>query len=188
MSTPNPKRLSQGNQVKSALERIDTLEQELPRIVMAVNEALVGQNEKTGQLANIVEAVVELFGAETVDAKIKEISDRKTMAKLEDAKVKLTEAIQKGEVVKADVITDKSLVVGREFDGEGNVVFPGRAQLQFAGIKPEFQEKLLGAGVGTTLETGEGRKFEVTEVYDVIVKAEPEAPTANTATSAANEG
>lgn len=192
MSTPNPKRLSQGKQVKSALERIDSLEQELPRIVMAVNEALVGQNEKSGQLANIVEAVVELFGAATVDAKIKEISDRKTMANLEAAKAKLTEAIQKGDVVKADAISDKSLVVGKEYDKDGNVLFPGRAQLQFGAIKQEFQDKLLGNGVGFTLETGNGGKFEVTEVYDVVEKPAPtevtEVPEAATTTSAANEG
>ncbi len=187
MSNNLQRNLSQRKQVRSALERIDGLEQELPRIVLAINEALEGAGQRVGQLANIVEAVVELFGADTVDAKIKEIADRKITANLERAKQALADGLEKGDLLKADAIGEKALVVGRELDKDGNVVFPGRVQLTFAGIKPEFQEKLKGQGVGTIIETPAGGKFEVLEVYDVVEKAPPAAEAAPTEAPAAPE-
>jgi hypothetical protein len=168
-------KVSQRKQVRSALERIEGLEQEMPRIVMAVNEALTGQGQQVQQLASIVEAVVELFGSDTVDAKIKELADAKVTKNLANAKAALEKGLASGEVVLADAINDNSLVVGREFKADGEVVFPGRVQLQFRAIKPEFQEKLRGQGVGFTVETAGGGKFEVLEVY-TVVEAAP-APT-----------
>lgn len=172
------RQLSQRKQVKSALERIQFIEEELPRIVMGVNEALTGANQQQQRLAAIIEAMAELVGNDAVDAKIKEISERKALQRLEDAKKALDAGLVSGDIVKADVVGEKSLLVGRETDTEGKDVFPGRVQLTFAGIKPEFQEKLKGQGVGTQIDTGTG-KFEVLEVYDVIEKQvfDPPVPT-----------
>lgn len=184
MSSSVQKNVSQRKQVKSAIERIDTIEQDLPRVVMAVNEALTAQSQRVGELASILEAVVELAGVQAVDVKIKEIADRKVLANLEVAKSRLEQALTSGEVVSANVISERSLIVGREFDAQGEVLFPGRAQLQYAGVKPEFQAQLLGQGFGFTLETGDGGKFEVLEVYDVVDQSAEQAP----APSPANEG
>jgi hypothetical protein len=171
-------RQSHRKQVKSALERIDVLEETLPQVVAGVNQALNQQGQRMEQLASILEAVVELLGTSTVDAKIKEISDKKTLQNLERAKKALEDALAKGEVVKTDKISEKSLVVGREVDKDGNPVFPGRVQLAYHSIKTEFQEKLKGNGVGFVVETANGSKFEVLEVYDVVEKqTETSAPT-----------
>jgi hypothetical protein len=160
--------VSQKKAVKSALERIDQLEQDLPKIVMGVNEAVMGQRRGLGELASVVEALTEILGAGTVDAKIKEINERKVQAQLDKAKAALDEGLAKGDLVKADAVSDKSLIVGREYDKDGNVLPPGRAQITFDGIMPEFQDKLLGQGPGFTVETKNGGKFEVVEVYDVL--------------------
>lgn len=189
MSNNIVKQISQRKQVKSAIERIDALEQELPRLVMGVNEALSNHAQRTAELASIVEAVVELFGSEVVDAKIKEISDRKVLANLDAAEKNLEKAKGAGEAVKADAIDSKSLIVGREFDKDGNVVFPGKAQLTYEAIKPEFQKKLLGQSAGFQVETPNGGKFEVLEVYKIIEKpAEKLADGPTTPEPAANEG
>lgn len=171
MSNSMQRQLSQKKQVKSALERIDQLEQDIPQIVMGVNEAIMGQRQATGELAQVVEALTEIIGSGNVDSKIKEIQERKTLARVEQAKKNLEDGLEKGTVVKADAISDKSLVVGRETDKDGNVVFPGRAQVTFDQIAPEFQDKLLGQGAGFAVETKAGGKFEVVEVYDVITTA-----------------
>jgi hypothetical protein len=176
MSNPVQRQLSQKKQVKSALERIDQLEQDIPQIVMGVNQAIVSQRTGLGELAAVVEAVTEILGASTVDAKIKEINERKVNAKLDAAKKALEEGLANGEIVKADAVSDKSLIVGKEYDKDGNVLAPGRAQITFDGIMPEFQDKLLGQGAGFQVETKNGGKFEVVEVYDVVAKpvtAEP---------------
>lgn len=170
MATNPDEKLTQRKQIKSALERIDDVEQELPRIVAAVNEVLAGQNQRTAELAAILEAAVELLGAETVDAKVKEISERKVTQDLEKAQAALVAGLADGQLVKAEVIGEQTLVVGREFKEDGELVFPGRIQLTFAGIRAEFQAKLKGQGVGFTVETVDGGWFEVLEVYDVVEK------------------
>lgn len=175
MSNGMQRQMSQRKQVKSALERIEALEQTVPQIVMGVNQAFNQQGQRQEQLAAIVEAVVELFGAETVDAKIREIADRKVLQNLAKAQEALKEGLEKGEVLKAETINEKSLVVGREIDKDGNPVFPGRVQLTFSAIKPAFQEKLKGQAAGFSVETENGSKFEVLEVYDVVEK-KAEAP------------
>jgi hypothetical protein len=168
-------RVSQRKQVRSALERIDALEQELPRLGMAVDQALQVNGRRLGELASVLEAVVELLGASTVDAKIKEVADSKTMANMERAKQALEDALAKGELVKSETVTEKSLVVGREIDKNGSPIFPGRVQLTYGGIRPEFQEKLKGQAAGFSVETPRGNKFEVLEVYEVVEK-QPEQP------------
>lgn len=184
----NGRQISQRKQVRSALERIDTLEQDVPRIFQAVNEALTQSNQRMSQLGKVLEAVVELFGSETVDAKIKEIDTRNVQAQADGARAALEAGVADGTLVSALDINDKSLIVGREIDADGNVVFPGRVQLMFSGIRPEFQEKLLLQGPGFVVETQNGGKFEVLEVYNVVEKAPVvEEPAATAAVEQLNE-
>jgi hypothetical protein len=119
-------------------------------------------------LLRSLEAVAELVGGEAIDAKMKEIADRKTMQQLERAKAAVVAALEKGELVKVAAVTEKSLIVGRELDKDGQVVYPGHVQLKFSDIKPEFQVKLLEQHPGAQIETTNGVKFEVLEVYDMV--------------------
>lgn len=161
---------------KSALERIDLLENEIPRLISAINGAFEQLNERVGSLAKLVEAVVETVGAEQVEQSLKAIEDRKIELQLSAAKAELDSQVAAGNMLKVEVVGEKSLIVGREFDREGVLIPPGRAQIMFASIKPEYQEKLKGQQAGFMFETV-GGKFEVMEVYDEVVKA-PEALTA----------
>jgi hypothetical protein len=145
----------------------------MQRVFEAVNQSSMMMNQRTNELGAITEAVVELFGAEVVDAKIKEIADRKTLENLDRAKAAVAAGVEKGELVKANAIGDKSLVIGREIETKGEIVFPGQVQLQMSAIKPEFQEKLKGQGAGFQIETPNGGKFEVLEVSR---RGEPSPP------------
>lgn len=164
-------KVSQRKQVRSALERIDLLEVEQARVINDVNQAFNNQSQQFGRLANIVQAMVEILGGDVVDSKIKEMADAKALANLNAAQAALEHGLKTGEVVKADTIGEKTLVVGREFDNKGEVVFPGRAQLRFGGIRPDFQEKLKGQAAGFKMETDNGGSFEVLEIYDIVEKA-----------------
>jgi hypothetical protein len=161
---------SSKKQVRSALERIDAIEAELPKLIAGINEALMNEDNRRRQLAGIIEAIVEILGAETVDGKVKEISDRQTMARLEQAKAALVAGLEEGKVVKVVDISEQSLIVGRELDSKGEVIFPGQLQLTYTGVKPEYQEKLLGQAAGFVLQTDSGT-FEVLEVYDIVEPA-----------------
>ena len=173
--------LNQKRQVKSALERIDAIEQELPRVISAVNEVLMQNNQRVTGLAEVVEAVVELFGSETVDAKITEVRTRKLAAQAAQAKENLEKAVVEGKILATATVEEDSLIVGRESDAEGNIAGPGRVQLLFSGIRPEFQEKLKGQAAGFSVTTENGGKFEVLEVYKVLPAPEP-TPTVGLAT------
>lgn len=166
-------KVSQGKKIKSALERLDILEGDVQRLFSAVNESSMVARQGTAELASLLEAVVELLGAETVDAKVKEIAERKQLENLARAEAALAAGLEKGELVKADKVSEVSVIVGKEIDEKGEVIFPGKVQLQTSAIKPEFKEKLLGQGVGTVIDAPRG-KFEVMAIYDVVAK--PETP------------
>jgi hypothetical protein len=171
------RQVSQRKQVKSALERIDTLEQDMQRLFGAVNNSSMMMSQRMTELGAILEAVVEILDTKLVDQKIKEIADRKTLENLDRAKAAVAAGLASGELVKAMVIDEKSLIIGREIQTDGEIVFPGQVQLKFSQVKPEFQEKLKGQGVGFQIDTGSG-KFEVLEVLEVVEPVEPPAPVA----------
>lgn len=186
MATNFNKQVSQRKQVKSITEKVEELQGAFMAIqdfVPSINEAFSRSDRQLGELALIVEAVVELFGPATVDAKIKEVADRKALAGLEQAQANLKAGLERGDLVVVDKVGEKSLVVGREIDSNGVVSFPGRAQLVFSQIKPDFSAKLLGQQVGFVMETSNG-KFEVQEIYDIVDRAPSNDPT--TPTTAGN--
>lgn len=172
----NQPKLSQRKQIKSVVERVDTLEGDVQRIYEAVNQTITNSDERIRQLASLSEAYMELLGTEAVDAKLKEINERRQLESVERAKAVVVDGLTKGTLVKALVIGKDSIIAGREIDKDGQVVFPGFVQLKFAAVKPEFQEKLTGQGAGTMIETPTG-KFEVLEVFDPVeAKAEAATP------------
>ena len=183
MSNNPQKALSQKKQVKSALERIGELEGVLPQIIAGFNQALMQLEQRLGEFGEAIDALVELAGGkDLVDSVIQS-------HRVARATANLNAALARGDLVKVEAVSEKSVIVGREFDKDGNLVPPGRVQLSFRGFKPEFREKLLGKGVGFVFDIGAELaettgtpagetvtgKFEVSEVYDRVEKA-PENP------------
>lgn len=169
------RQISQRSKVKNIQERVDALEGEIPRIIASVSEALNGQAQQAAQLGQVLAAVVELLGTAGVDAKIKELHERKEAQRLADAVKRVEDGVAKGELVPTTEIGERSLIIGVESDKDGNVLPPGRAQVMFDGVRPEFQEKLKGKGPGTVFEVPSGGNFTVTEAYNVVEKVAPAA-------------
>lgn len=166
------RQLSQRKQVKSALERIETLEQTLPQITAGINGAFQQVEGKFAELAEILDALVDLTGKEQVDSQLKETRERKAQEAVEEAKAAIAAAVEAGRLQAAASIGGQTIVVGKESDKDGNVAAPGRIQLNMAQIKPEFQEKLLGQAPGFSFDLPTGGKFEVTEAYDFVAPVE----------------
>jgi hypothetical protein len=179
----NEKRsLSLRNKTQGALGRIEALEQDIPRIVSAVNEALTRLNTQLSETVEILNAVVALNGENEVAAAVTEARKQKQEEAVAKAKASLAEGLEKGTLVALTTVTDKSILVGIEKGKDGVVVPPGRAQLSFASLLPDFKEKLLGQAVGFTVETPIGGTFELTEIYEPVTP--PEAPATPEATAA----
>ena len=165
MNTP-PKQGLRAAQ-RNALQRIEELETNLMNVFGAVQQALNGTDQRINALAEILDAVVAELGAEVVNGRVVEGRKARALEQAEKSKAALAEAVEKGQYRAVEVITDKTLIVGKELDKEGKEVFPGYVQLAYTSIKPEFQEKLLGKGVGASFDTESG-KFEVTGTYEPV--------------------
>lgn len=144
---------------KSIHDRVKDIESSLPELIKIVNQQFSRALEP---LVQKLEAMEELLGKDLVKNKALELDMTQKKAALEML-------VAEGRLEKTDVITDKSLVVGKEIVG-GTPVHPGRFQLSFSEIQPKFQEQLLGKGPGTTLEIPEYGLFQVDEVYREVKK------------------
>ncbi len=182
MATQNQTPPKQGVRARerNALERISALEQDMSSIFTGVQAAVSELEKRIMGAAEVVDACVRVLGAEVVEAAVLAARDERAAAAVETAKDGLNKAIEAGQVVVADTITDESIIVGVESDKDGNPIKPGYVQLAVSGVKPEFKEKMLGQGVGFKFDTVDGNTFTINGVYaQVPPKSETtEAPAA----------
>lgn len=162
------KHLSTNNKVKGALERIEQLENDFPNLVEAMNSVLNQMSAKTTAVEEILEAVVREIGSEKIADLIVTIRKEKMAAEVAQAKAAIEKALAEGSIEPAEMVSERSLIVGKEVDKDGKQVGPEQVQLPYFQVKPEFQDKLLGQGVGYKMETSTGGTFEVLGIYNVV--------------------
>jgi len=162
----------------NALERLDQVEKTVMNIVSAVNNSISQLGNQIGGVTEVLDAVVQTLGVETIQKIMSENRVAKAEAQAESEKAALAELLAKGDIKAVDKVSEKSIVVGRETDKDGTVRLPGRAQVAFARIDPNFQPQLLGQGPGFSLDLPNGGKFEVLEAYEVVEKAADATPAA----------
>jgi hypothetical protein len=174
------------NKAMNALEKLDVLsktvdalsnevsqmKEVLQNIIPAINKSFGNTNQQVSELIEVVDAVVTTLGREVIEQAM--VSARKAKAETEAAsqKLELDTAVASGKLVSVDKVTDKSVIVGKETNPDGNVRHPGRVQVQYARVEAEFQGKILGQPVGFVLELPTGGKFEIVEIYEETVKVE----------------
>jgi hypothetical protein len=152
----------------NSLERIETLEAGYKSLVEALQGTLTQQAHEISTLKETIAAIKVVVGEKGIDDAIKAARIERAEARSAAEKAALETQLSSGALVKADVISEQSVVVGKEVTADGEVIPPGRVQLIFGQFLPEFQEKLKGQSVGTTVDTPVGGKFEVTEIYDFV--------------------
>lgn len=174
--TPTPPKQGVRARERNALQRIEQLEQDLMNLAQGAQNGLNSLQTRINQSAEILDAVVGVLGKETVEAAVEQARAQVREDNAKAAKEALEAALKDGKLaaVPGDVgAGDKSILTGVEYDKDGKPVHPGYVQLAFASVKPEYQEKLRGKGVGFKFETEVG-SFEVTGVYDHVTQPEPE--------------
>lgn len=193
-STPTPPKQGVRARERNALERIAALENDLQRLVGAIQKAFNEAEAKARDLAEIVDVFVAEKGVENVQnaiaaARTKRAQDDAAKAKdaldlaLVEGNLEVVEKIEKLEG--SDVVpTGEIIITGVEKDKDGNVLVPGYVQLALSSIKPQFVEKLVGQGIGFVFEVETGGTFEVTGVYRTVIKPVEEAPAEAPATPA----
>lgn len=172
----------------NALERLDQVEKTIANLTSAINNSLMTLNNQTNAQGEVLEAVVAVLGNESIDEKIKELRVQKATEAMEAEKSALEALKASGEIVATQKVTDKSVIVGKEFNQDGSVRVPGRVQVAFQRIDAKFQPDLLGKEVGNTIDLPEGRKFEIVEIYEVAPKKEEPVAEAAPAEPSKTEG
>lgn len=160
-----------------ALERLDQVEKTVANIVGAVNNSLGQVSGQLGGITEVLDAVVQTLGADTIQKVMTENRTAKAEAQSAAEQAALKELLAKGDIKATEKVTEKSIVVGKETAADGTVRIPGRAQVAFSRIDPNFQASFLGQAVGFSLDLPTGGKFEVQEIYEVVEKADAPAET-----------
>lgn len=168
----------------NALDRLEQVEKTLTNVVSAVNGTVGNINQQLTSQGEVLQAVVTMLGRDAVEKTIKDAREAAATASMEAEKRALEELRLRGDVVTMEFVTDKAIIVGREYMPDGTVRHPGRAQVAFQRVDPQFQPKLLGQVVGFLMELPNGGKFEIVEVLQVVEKDEEVAPPAGELASA----
>ncbi len=162
--------------VLTILDRINNLEAAANQLQQMSDENL---GQFRGALSNVVEvvaALIDVQGGSDLDNKVQaKVNERREARMAEQAKKAadvLTTLLEQGTLVPADAVTEASVITGREFDKDGEIIPPGYVQVQFSQLSESAKKALLGQTVGFTFEAN-GPKFELTGVYAF---APPKAP------------
>jgi hypothetical protein len=158
---------SQRTQVRGLTERVTSLEQNVARVLFGVNQRFQGFDQRMSSQEEIVAALVELNGVEEIERIINEKRIERARQQAKSEQDSLNEGIADGYIIPVEKVGKKSIIVVRYFDKDGKIIEPGRAQLVMPGVKPDFQEKLLGQSVGLKLDLDGGGWVELMEIYDV---------------------
>ncbi len=181
MGNPLERNLSMRKKAANAMERLDVLEAQaddvqktLPNLARAVDQAVTNVSNEVHELRETLDAVVGLVGVAAVQQAIADSRLASMKAAAEGTKANIAKAVAEGNLVKAEKLGEKSLVVGRELRADGTEIPPGYAAFSMSTVKKSYREKLLGQAVGFVLETDGGGRFEVQGAYDGVEKKAPE--------------
>jgi len=129
---------------------------------------------RTDSLSECMDAVVAILGEDKVRETIIQQRKDRSSKEAELHRATIATQLEKGLIAKADKVSEKSLLVGVEYDAEGNATHPGRVWALFAELKPESQTLLLGAAVGAEAPLPVG-KFVLTEIYEEVASPAADA-------------
>lgn len=159
---------------KSALERISGCETTLGEMVKAVNHSFGLISNRFQEQDERLLGLFRVLGvkAEDVADAVKANRLDRVTAQVNAAKAALEAGVANGDIVETDVISERSLVVGRELNNDGTEIPPGRAQLLVATLNKDVQDELNGKAVGTVVQVTPEAKLEVMQIFNVVEKEE----------------
>jgi hypothetical protein len=177
---------------KNATERLSALEAQMETQVMpalrAVQENIVpaidrefrNLHGRVGGVQELLRALLEVVGPDAVNAVLVENRKKDDEANTKAQVDAIAQGLTAGALVKADVISEKSLMVFVEKDETGTPVALGsRKQFVFTELQPEFRAQVTGKGVGEVLVDPQSKHtFTVVELYEAVpTAAKTEDPT-----------
>ena len=155
------------------LDRVKALEELTKGLANYTQKEVEGVKAGLAQLVEFLQALVLVTDTETkVQEQVKTSRHKREVERAERDSKMIASLVDSGLLEVAEVVGPKSILVGREFNKEGELLGGGRAQVPFNDFNVDMQAKILGQGVGFVLDAPDGR-FELVEIYN---QAEPKAP------------
>lgn len=168
--------MSNPTKVPTILERLSANEQTVQGIANYTQQELASFKQALQNVVEVINGVIKASGPEfeaKVQAAITEDQNKRALEAVEREKAVLAQLIESGTHRVAEVVTEDSIVVGREFNKEGALLGVGRVQVRASQFTPEAKEQVLGKGVGFMIEVAStGGRFEVAEIYEEVPASE----------------
>jgi len=154
--------------VKQLAERTHVLEKTQSELVQAINQTVSHMQAQQAQGAEILNALVALAGDEKVAETMKSNRKAAKEKQAENERTEIDSAVAQGILRPEDTVTDRSVIVCRETDKDGNEIEAwARFQLPQS-VKPEFLGKFVGKKVGESFQvTDAGNLMHVVASYSV---------------------
>lgn len=179
--TQNTQGLSNHKKRQNALERLEELEKTvsgienyLKSLLGHLRKSLTDLQEDVQASGNVIEALADVLGRETVEAKVKERHINKLEAQAESLQKSLDKQLEEGAFRAIDAVKeDACLVVVSETTAEGKVLHPSKLFNDISEYPEEVKKDLVGKTVGATLNTKTNSVITVLGVYE-RVQEEPQ--------------
>jgi len=146
----------------------------LGEVIKSTNKALSELEGRLNTAAEVLDAVVDLYGAEAVRAAVAAARQARYDKGVADQQLDITNKIASNNLTEAELVTENSLVVFKELDVDGKEVQFSRVQFFVSSLQPSFREEVLGKSKGYQIK-GERFAFEVAEVYTLVAHTQTPA-------------
>lgn len=164
-------------EVLTSLDRIARAEKSVEALANNLKDTVEGCNKSFQLVENrlrsieeMVLALVDVCGSDAVKASMDRIHANQTQEQLQRAEEAISEAVKAGnltamavlpnkETLEADVdksLASKILIVGRQFNKEGQLQEPGRVQLPLVRVVDEVRFALADKKPGDVIEIADG--------------------------------
>lgn len=142
--------MTQNNQIEILADEIDQLRSQLVAVNKRLN-ATIQAADAGGVTSESINKIILSDNMKELESRITFLADQGVLVRNDDAE-----------------ITEKTFVVGREIDTEGNVTNP-RVQFSVGSVDVELKKQITGKKVGAVVAYSETQdSIEVTEVYDIV--------------------
>lgn len=173
MNSPNNQvsKMSLRQRTKDTATKVEDFQKDLVTIVNAVNEVFGKFQAQMEAQKELLNTLVALAGPEVVQTKLVARKVERDQKAVVEAVAAVDLLKSKNVLLVAPLVTEDSFIIAKEWDKDGNLKTPGRVQVAFNDLLPDFKGKLSSAVVGDSVETPDGGKFEIVEIYSIDQEA-----------------
>ncbi len=164
---------------KTILERMDNLDTQVDLLSKRYDELWSTFQQSNIALAESISGIIKASGEgfrEKVDRIVEEDRLKRAQAQAAQRKAQLDQLLAAKIYIPTDTIKADSLVIGRVFDKDGNVVGAGYEHFRLELLKEEIRSKMMEQTVGFIYEAPDGQKLEILEIYDLNPNRPPPTP------------